>query len=273
MASQWPAGQGVGTFYLHLGRSDRFIAAADLAFGLRWREHGETSQIRQEMMEYVADLDVHGDRLLLTGLRRDEAGELGSDGSTAWIASLREGGDRFRPILPFRRRKLIENCAGFGLAAVGFLSEGSFVIAPGAEADVYRYDPDGRLQRTWSSAELGVTTDCDFPMEQQSLLSTDVVARQQWINRRRIIDEIVELPEGPALIVRSAAEKRIRWELVLLTAAGHETRTLPFTSPSPWAYVSADSRGSRVAFLIADWPAGRDGSVTPRLVVMTMDGR
>lgn len=260
---EWPAGHAPGSRYMYIGRSGRFIAAADLAFGMRWLGTDPGDAIVSQAIEYVADLDVHGDRLLVAGLRRDENGQLGADGAFAWTGSFADGA--LRPVLPFTNRAAIENCAGFHLATVRFLSDGSFVIVPGAEPGVYLYDAQGRLKRNFATEALNLVGDCELTREEQSLLSTDAGARQRWINRRRIIDEVVELPSGPALIVRTRDEHVTRWELVPLATG--EPRPLPVTSASPWAHVAADARGGRIALLLADRVAEREGGRPPRLVL------
>jgi hypothetical protein len=259
----WAGGGAVGWRYMYLGRSPRFMATGDLAFGLRWRGTGEADAIVSQPIEYIADLDVHGDRLLLAGLRRDENGNLGADGAFAWLASL--PGGALRPILPFTDRGAVENCAGFHVATVRFLRDGSFVIVPGAEPGIYLYDASGRLQRTFDTAPLNLISQCEMTREEQALASNQPEARQRWINRHRIVDEVLELSDGPALVVRSRDAETTRWELVLL--ANGEARPLPFTSPSPWAHAAADARDGRVAFLVADLVPNREDGARPRLIV------
>ena len=260
---EWPAGGGIGTRYLYLGRSQNFVATADLAFGLRWRGRGPDDSIVSQPIEYVADLDVHGDRLLLAGLRRDDEGKLGADGAFVWLASLPDGA--LRPILPFTSRGAIENCAGFHVATVRFMSDGSFVIVPGAEPGIYLYDAQGRLQRSFDSERLNLLSQCQMSRDEHTLATSQPEARQRWINRHRIVDEVVELPSGPALLIRSREGDVTRWELAPLDKG--EARPLPFTSPSPWAHLSADARNGRLALLIADVVPDRDDGASPRLIV------
>jgi hypothetical protein len=260
---EWPAGVGPGSRYMYLGTSEKFVVAADLAFGLRWRERVAAGDVVSQPMEYIADLDVQGERLLISGLRRDDRGQLGADGAFAWIGSLPDG--TFRAVLPFTNRGLIENCAGFHLTAVRFLRDGGFVIVPGAEPGVFIYDAQAHLQRTFDSRVLNIVTDCDLTRDEQTLLPTNAEARQGWINRHRIVDDVVELGAVPALIVRKRDQTTTRWELVPL--GNGETRPIPVTSPSPWAHVSADSRNGRIALLVADQIAPREEGVSPRLIV------
>lgn len=260
---EWPAGQGIGTRYMYLGRSERFLATGDLAFGLRWRGTAVDDAIVSQPIEYIADLDVHGDRLLLAGLRRDTNATLGADGAFAWLAPL--PGGALRPILPFTNRGAVENCAGFNVATVRFLRDGSFVIVPGAEPGIYLYDAEGRLQRNFDVEPLHLLSECQMSREEQSLVSRQPEARQRWINRRRIVDDVIELSSGPALIIRSRQSDVTRWELVPLGTT--EARPLPFSSPSPWAHAAADARDGRLAILVADQVPDREDGARPRLIV------
>lgn len=269
----WPAVTEPGSHYIHYAASAQYAVAADLAFGLRWREQRANAPAAQDIIEYIADVDVRGDQVLVTGLRRNIGGELGADGSTAWVGTLRPGEVTLRPLLPFRSMSHIVNCAGFGLAAARFLANGGFVVAPGAEPGVYVYDANQRLQRTWDTKALGVDIDCNLAPEQRALLSTDPDARQAWLNRRRIIDEIVAIGDVPYLIVRAHDGAATRWELVELRGEQHVVHPLPFTSSSPSAHVAADAHAGRIAFLIHDRAAGREGAAAPRLVILPWPSR
>ena len=263
---EWPPPTGPGTQVKHLALSGDRIAGADMPFLLRWhaRQGKESGQM---VMEYIADIDLFGDRLLVTGLRRDAAGKMGMDGAMAWIGSLSAGEDGLKPVLPFRDQDAIMRCAGFGLGVVRFLSDGSFVIVPGAEPDIFLYGRDGHLQHIWRAEALGVDDPCgSISKEQQKMLWTNPVGRQEWVNRHPMIDEVIDTPDGPAVIIRTRAT-RTTWEMVVLNGDAGARFTLPFSSGSPWAHVSADTRRGRTVFLMVDRTAGRDGGPTPRLIV------
>lgn len=263
---EWPPPTGPGTQVKHLALSGDRIAAADTPFLLRWHaRHGKESG--QMAMEYIADIDLFGDRLLVSGLRFDAAGKLGMDGAMAWIGSLSLGEEGLKPILPFRDQDAIMRCFGMGLGVVRFLSDGSFVIVPGAEPDIFLYGRDGRLRHTWRTEALGVAAPCAaITKEQQKMLWTNPEARQELVNRHAMIDEVIDTPDGPAVVIRTRG-KRTTWEIVVLNGDAGVRFTLPFSSGSPWAHVSADTRGLRSVFLIVDRTAGRDGGPTPRLIL------
>lgn len=262
---EWPASSGPGTGYFHLALSPTAIVAADFAFGMRWRDRKE-GVTRDLAMEYVADVDVQGNRLLVAGLRRDDSGRLGADGAFAWSGSLDKPDPELRPLMPFGNRAAIENCAGFGIGAVRILADGSQVVVPGAERNIYRYGRDGRLAQVWKTDDLGVEINCDFTRDEQTLYGTDPVARQQRLNRRAMIDEIVDTPDGPAVLLRQVTGDRTAWTLALLTTRGVSRRNLGVSAPSPWAHVAAAARGRDLLLLIADRLPNRPDGAPPRLI-------
>ena len=99
------------------------------------------------------------------------------------------------------------------------------------------------------------------------MLGTKPAARQEWVNRHTMIDEVVDTPAGPAVIVRTRRNGRTHWEMVVLNGDAGVRFTLPFSSGSPWAHVSSDTRGRRSVFLILDRLALIDGGPTPRLIL------
>ena len=84
------------------------------------------------------------------------------------------------------------------------------------------------------------------------MLFRSPIARQAWVNRRAVIDEVIDTPDGPAVVIRSRGKGKTTWEMVVLNGDPGVRFTLPFNSSSPLAHVSADTRGQRTIFLIAD---------------------
>lgn len=270
---EWPAPKGIGTNYVYLALSDDAILLSDFAFSFQWRERGK-SKLHREIQEYIADVDLDGDRLLLTGLRRDAEGKLGADGGVAWLGSLSGGERSLHPVLPFRNRKSIEDCAGFGLGVVRFLGNGSFIVVPGAEPGIYLFTKDGKVQRVWATDALGLDVPCDFSREQKMLYGPSVTTRQQWVNRYRVVDDIIDTPTGPGVIARSVTSNGSHWDLLLLDASGSVSeQPLPISSPSPWAHIAAATRGDRVVLLIGDRVGGRADGATPRLIIFRWEKR
>jgi hypothetical protein len=262
---EWLAPTRPGLRYFHLALSEKALVASDFAFALRWKPL-PAGAIRELPIEYIADVDARGDRFLVSGLRRDPDGRLGADGAVAWLGTLANGEIALRPLLPFKSRAAIENCAGFGLGVVRFLADGSAIVAPGAERNVYRFGTDGRLSKVWNTDEMGVNVDCELTRDEQMVLGTKPAARQQWVNKHVVIDDIVETPYGRAALLRKTDGRKTTWSLVALDDGVARAQTLPVTSPSPWAHAAAATRGRELVLLIADRLADAPDGALPRLI-------
>jgi hypothetical protein len=265
--AEWPKPNGPGGRYLHLAASDKTVAVADWVFLYQWREAG--GKLHQEGIDHVADLDLDrdGDRLLLVGWRRSADGH-GADGTLAWLGSLRGGESSLRPILPYRSSKAILNCGLFHIGVVRFLHDGSFIVVPGAEPGIYLFSKDGKVQRVWATDAVGLDAPCDFSEEQGGFYAMNYVAREEWLNRQRVVDDIVETPTGPAVIARSVKGNQTQWDLLLVDPSGSiSEQPLPVSSPSPWAHMAAATRGNRAVLLIGDHITQPNGA-KPRLIML-----
>lgn len=250
-------------------RADRLALGPDhlvvgsMAFTLRWKQRSAAGFAGEYHLEYIADLDLFEDRLLVAGIRRDDEGRLGADGAIAWLGKLGDPWEAFREILPSRSGpgvRTMEECAAMEVSAVRFLPDGSFVIAPGADPGVFLYGPDGRLRRTWSGDPLGIGDPCDMPKGGGNHYSSDADARFRWINNRRIVEEILPLSSGPAVVVRERAGDAIVWDFVHLHDDGSvSTIRLPVTSRILETRLRGDVLGDRLALLIATWIVPDDG--------------
>lgn len=264
---EWPGSIGPGTSYQHLALSSAGLITADLAFSFRWHDRKSLVGGQSAFFEYISDIDAAGNKVAIAGLHRDDSGELATEHGFLWMGTT-EPKVNFSPVMPFRNLQTIVNCAGFDLDSVRFLSDGSLLMVAGAEPGVFLYGPDGRLKRTWPGDAIGLSSGCDMSRDQAGLLATNPEARQQWINRHVVVDEILDLPDGPALAVRSISEGRTQWNLVQLSATKIKRRRLPFDAVSPWAHLSADRRGDRLALLIADRAPGQSKDAAARLIIV-----
>lgn len=198
-----------------LGISGTHVAVGQVTFLARWQERSPGAQAHAISVEYLADLDLRGDRLLMIGVRRSPEGELSSDAAIAWRADLGSGAE----LEPVQRSAAgpgattMQDCALVDLSHVRLLPGGGFVVVPGADPGVYLYDDQGRLIRAWDSSRLGLDTGCPPLREQASSLSGDPAARVRFLASRRVVDEVVALADGPALLVRSVAGDDVTWEL------------------------------------------------------------
>lgn len=222
--------------------------------------------------EFIDDFDLHQDRLAVLGSRRNDDDLPGP--VIAWMIDLEEGGEE-RPLLhSVDSRKgpwPIDSCGSFELGAVRFLPSGELVIVPGVEPDIYLFDAQGKLKRTWPTGRLGLVESCDLDRKRIEYLARDQEARWRWINQRRTVDDIVPLPDGDiGLIVRDAlAGPGVRWTLVRLGRDGRTTLSaLPFRSETDRAFLRADVEDGRAVVLIGQWwSKDSEVDVPPRIWV------
>jgi hypothetical protein len=263
---EWPKPTGPGTQYAYLATSEKAILVADWMFLYRWTERGN-GQLHEEGQEFISDLDLDGDRVLLAGSRRSADGR-GPDGNVAWLGSLTGGERSLAAILPAHSSKALLNCVVFSLGAVRFLHDGSFIVVPGLEPGIYLFSKEGKVQRVWATDGLRLDVPCDFSEEQRQFYNVNYLAREQWRNRQRIVEDILETPFGPAVIARSVKANQTHWDLLFLDPSGSiSEQPLPITSPSPWAHMAAATRDGRAVLLIGDRIRDASGA-KPRLITL-----
>lgn len=241
-----------------------------------WREVREgkleAGGSRLDFFDFIVDIDAFADRVLVLGASRGKDDSFCPDGAIAWLGTTAGREISLRPVLfsssgPGAAN--MDRCAIFGEGKVRFLADGSFLIVPGVEPGALLYDPEGRLQRTWSTAELGIDAGCALTKEDAARYSVDESGRyRERINQRVIVDEILDLPQGPGLVTRSRRDGVTQWELLLLSAAGGmKAASLPMTSPAERAHLRGDTRGGKALLLLTDFESARKDSAR-RLVVV-----
>jgi len=205
------------------------------------------------------DIDVAGDRLLVLGTRMDynapSGHQFAPDGTIAWIGSLDKDLSDLRPVLADARGAGAPDysaCSTFGMGAVRFLGAGSFIVVPGVQPGAYLYDARARLVRTWDTVGLGLDSDCASLTEEQiGTMAVDFTARAAWLNRRRTLEEVLPLPEGPGLVVRRVVEGRVRWRLEVLGNSGVVgSYEIPIVPDSLRTHLRGDVRNGKIAFLV-----------------------
>jgi hypothetical protein len=268
-----PGGRIPGGFWLstHLAASPSYLVAAAPVFGVTWRRLDRPDCFKGEFSS-TEDIDVAGDRLLELGIRRGPKKEYAPDGGIAWIGSLAKGLSDLKPIVFDRTgpgAKVMDACAGFEIGGVRFLRDGTFVVVPGAQPGLHWFDAQGKLVRVVDTAPLGLDADCAaLKWEQVLKLSASFPMQADWVNRRRTLDEILPLPEGPGLVVRSVQEGHVRWELkVLRPKGGLSSYLIPATPQSDLSHVRGDVRGERIVLLLFAFKRNGLETETPRLLM------
>lgn len=258
-----------------LGQSANYVVTAFPIGPIGWW-NTSTSGYGTARFESVIDLDLHGDRLLILGSRRDDRGRWAPEGAIAWSGSLKKALADLRPVhysSSKSKAMSVARCGFLENGAVRFFEDGTFVIVPGVEPGVFLYDARGELKHTWDTAPLRLLDRCDITEPQVELFSGDPEARSQWLGKRRTIEDILPLREGPALVVREVRQGSTHWKMVILRRnAPPREMELPFSAPSDVAFLKADLRGDRIAFLIRTFGQWRRGhQETPaRLIIVEM---
>ncbi len=268
-------GNGIDEIWLadSLAASPNLLAVGGMVFSFGWTTWSHEGLMDQFPMALVVDLDLSGNRVLLLGAQRDDAGRYAPDGAVAWIGTLAQGPDALTPVFysssgPGARN--MDACGPMLTGAVRFLPDGSFVIVPGVEPDVYLYGPQGKLLRVWSSEAVGFDAGCGLSDEDMYRLSADEPGRWAWVNQRRTVDDVLALPEGPGLIVRSVRGGKTHWQLKILSTSGTiSSCDLPISSDSDLAHLAGDVRDGELVLLVAVYghtPQTRRPETPPRLV-------
>lgn len=251
-----PGKNTLGGWFLsaRLGCSSHYLVVGAPLWGLTWRTLDQPLR-KESVFEGIEDLDVSGNRLLVLGARRDDNRKFAPDGAIAWIGSLDTDLSDLRAVLfdssgPGARN--MASCFLFEMGAVRFLAGGSFIVVPGVQPGAHLYDSRAKLVRTWDTAGLGLDSDCaTISREQMFKLAADFDARVAWLNRRRTLDEILPLPQGPGLVIRNVADGRPRWQLKVLRESGEiTTYEIPLASESGRSHLRGDVRGGRIVLLL-----------------------
>jgi hypothetical protein len=121
----------------------------------------------------------------------------------------------------------------------------------GFQAGGYLYSSDGRLLRTWTSAELGIDTSCaGIEPEQSRCFYDEPAQRRAWYKQHRVLDEILPLPEGPGLLVRFIGQDgKPRWTLRQIRSDGIATYEVPLVGSGPFERLHGDVRQGKIVLL------------------------
>lgn len=219
-----------------LGASGQFLAVAAPVRSLIWKPaHQSHYREAETRLDAIEDIDVWQGRLVALAARRDEGGRFAPEGAIAWTGSLDRDLKDLKPLLYDTSgpgAPGLNRCAGFGLGAARFLRDGTVLVVPGFQPGAHLYSPEGKLIQTWDTVALGLDSDCGRLTEEQSrplLMGYD--ARASWFNQRRILEDILPLPDGPGLIVRSASQGKVSWQLLILRGNGEvRKQALPVSS-------------------------------------------
>lgn len=264
-------GSGPGSFFFsaRLARTRSTLLVASAFIALAWR--GANGELQDPFLfDLIVDVDIHGDRVALIGARKDDAGRWNPERGVVWTGNLSSKLSDLAPLITTEREGAsdpVNGCHYFELGAVRYLDDGSLFVVPGVQPGIFLYGPDGRLERTWDSGKLGFQDRCELSPEEVQLFASQGLPRWKWLEKRAVLDEVLDLPGGPGLVIRKVENGRTSWDLVRL-AGKTSTERLPFHSPNPNAHLRADVRLGRIAFVIIEYAMpGEPPPAPPRVIL------
>ncbi len=268
-------------FFSHVAASEGVLVFADRDMTLGWRPI-QASPDRKVLfkMRHVgltAGMDLRGNRLLLLGVGVEEGLEdrYDSEGGLAGFGKLTSD---FRDLKPLRldsEGRGSPHLARCGLLEAGgarFLLDGSMFIVPAVEPGAFLYDAEGALLRSWTNADLGVDDLCSgVTKEIADTFFESAVKTRAWRSSQRVVDAVLPLPQGPAVIVRTMVGGRPTWQLKVLSSHGILNFAIPVPDAGPNDRLRADARGSRIVLLRREQFLSLDDESTPgELLVMEL---
>lgn len=250
--------------YTHLAVTPRLLATGSWDWKMTWRPRKAKpdGRVTFEHVDVAStnDFDVSGDKLLLVG-RFKRWAEASTSSDVTWLGTLSSRLEEGKSVLqdvggpgaPHYYR-----CANYSVGVARFLADGSFVIVPGFQEGVHLFTADGRRARTWTSEQTGLDTHAgcaEMTDEEEEQIRLNQEALKRWLNSRRIVDDILPLPQGPGLLVRSAGRGgQVSWTLKVLQTDGITDYAVPVPNRRPFDRLHGDVRNGRIVLLRS--PAG-----------------
>lgn len=127
----------------------------------------------------------------------------------------------------------------------------SFV--PAVDPGILYFDSNAKLVREWSTSELGLDSGCAINSSQKEEVGREPKARWAWINRRKLVDEIIELPVRAAgLVIREFSAGKPSWKLLRLSLTDGSVSAVSagVQTELSEARIAADTNGDRIAMLV-----------------------
>jgi len=263
-------GEANGGFWLssRLAISSTHLVVGAGVFSYEWMRRPQLEPT-EEAFYGIADLDLFRDKLVILGGLKDEGNNFSPDGAIAWLGPVEAGQESLKPILYSKYgpgARAMGECGVLSIGAARFMLDGSFLLIPGVETGIYWYSPEGELKRAWESSALGLEDVCEPMLGRMAELAIDPHARNRWMGLRRVVDEILPLPQGPGVIIREMRDGEIVWEMAILGADGSvKWLDLPVKSSSSWSHLKGDVRGKKIVFLVVEHGKWEPAAV-PRIV-------
>jgi hypothetical protein len=251
--------------YSNLAASPGRLAAASGSHHLVWRtvrpKAGGSVVFHKQSFRDIYDFDVSGDRVLLLGHRKRELGEpYLPKGEIAWLGRLSEE-DELADMTPVLYDLAgpgaphMANCASYPMNGIRFLPDGSFVVAPGFQDGIHLFNAAGKRVRSWSHEQVGIDSHlgCDtMTKAEEEKFRGDDATIAEYVKSRRLLDDVLPLPEGPGLLVRTwGKDGKPHWTLEVLRPDGIRTYTVPAVGHRVHDRLRGDVRNGRIVLLLS----------------------
>jgi hypothetical protein len=252
--------------------SSDYLATALEISGIAWKPRRQPQSYTADLpVGAVRDFDVYKNRVAILGSWLEDRHWAG-DGAIGWVGTLGTKLEDLRPILfPSTAGGASYNCKFNSYGGVRFFSDGSLVFVSAIDPGVYLYGPDLKLAYAWQTDKLGFLDRCDLSHEQSGTYGFNPEARTRWLAQNVTVDEVLPMPEGPALILRGVADRTVHWTLLQLRKGKDPFRVeLPFTAPSDAADLRGDVQGNRLVFIVRtldEWRR-RSGTTIPTRLIL-----
>ncbi|HKI03212.1 MAG TPA: hypothetical protein VKK31_14640 [Thermoanaerobaculia bacterium] len=245
--------------YGQLAVSPRALIVASPNWTVAWRPLKVNPRreflFQKKEVPHTNDLDIAGDRVLLMGIHKREETFM-PRGEVAWLGTLSARLEDFKPVLRDAGgpgAPSFSKCRVHSLGAVRFLGDGSFVVAPGSLDGIHLYNVRGQKVRSWTNAQAGLDTHPDCPKirdEHKEYIS--LAGWTRFLNGHHVLDDILPLPQGPGLLVRSwGTDGQARWTLKVLRPEGIEEYAVPAVGRRSMDRLRGDVRNGRIVLLLS----------------------
>ncbi|MBW8876859.1 MAG: hypothetical protein JF614_17990 [Acidobacteria bacterium] len=267
-------------YFWHVAASEGILAFADRDMKLGWRPIQASPDrkvlFKMRHVALTAGVDLRGDRLLLLGVGLEEGLEdrYDSEGGLAGFGKLTSDLQDLKPLRldsEGRGSPHLSRCGLLDAGGARFLQDGSMFIVPAVEPGAFLYDAEGALLHSWTNVDLGVDDLCSGVTNSFAKTWTPLKCRA-WRSSHRVVDAVLPLPQGPAVIVRTMVNSRPTWQLKVLGSHGMiRSFAIPVSNAGPNDRLTADARGSSIVILRREQiPSLDDESMPGELLVMEL---
>lgn len=251
--------------YSQLATSPGKLAISANTFHLAWRtvvpQKGGRFVFHPQEFRDVYDFDILGDKVLILGVDKPTPGQYAPKGEIAWTGRLSEGEEleELTPVLhdlsgPGARH--MYNCASYPMTAVRFFPDGSFVVAPGFQDGIHLFNSAGKQIRSWTHEEVGLDSHLGcgtMTKDQEEKLRLNEAVMAAFAKSRRLLEDVLPLPEGPGLLVRNwGKDGKAHWTLKVLRPDGIRSYTVPVMGNRVHDRLRGDFRDGRIVLLLSN---------------------